>query len=197
MNGEGPEAGIEHVVGLLRGGWEYLAMDRKIQTSKQFAMDHPVATLFILVTVAMCCIPIFCFMAFVFGSIVLTFAGFVFLESTVVTLAAVVLGAVLFLVSLFSVGFSTFIVLAFYLISFGHNMVQSVINRYQQMTDHDNTEVSSTSSDTDGVGEPVYDGNGCPKNSKHLIHNPIEIRSYINLSYVLEITQAVEWLSVI
>ncbi|XP_061175726.1 uncharacterized protein LOC133184656 [Saccostrea echinata] len=92
-------------------------LEQKWQSAKDYSYENPGSTLFIIAVIAMCSFPIFCFIAFVIGSLIIGFTVFLFVEGTVLTVATFLLGGALFFASLFSVGFSLFAVLAIYTFS--------------------------------------------------------------------------------
>lgn len=62
---------------------ECFDLETKLHNAKEYALEHPVMTLFIIITVGMCSVPIFCFFAFAFGSTVLAFTGFLLVEGNI------------------------------------------------------------------------------------------------------------------
>jgi len=58
----------------------YLQLESKVAAGKHFAYDHPFITLFFALAVAMCSIPVLCFLAFAVGSVCFMFTGFLFIE---------------------------------------------------------------------------------------------------------------------
>ncbi|KAL5017974.1 hypothetical protein ScPMuIL_003696 [Solemya velum] len=114
MSGIDADAEIPLVCTLLQSAFDHYNIKDKMDQVKAFGCEHPFVTLFLLVTIAMCSVPVFCFIAFVLGSAVLAFAGFVFFEGAVLTLASVLLGGVLTVVGVLAAGFSCFFLVAFY-----------------------------------------------------------------------------------
>ncbi|KAJ8318700.1 hypothetical protein KUTeg_003791 [Tegillarca granosa] len=110
---------------------ECFDLETKLHNAKEYALTHPVTTLFLIITVAMCSIPIFCFFVFAFGSTVLAFTGFLFVEGTVLTIGTLVLAAVLCFVGLLSVGFSSFLVLTYVFVRFGQSVLQKAWQKVQ------------------------------------------------------------------
>uniref|UniRef100_A0A8W8ICD6 Promethin n=1 Tax=Magallana gigas TaxID=29159 RepID=A0A8W8ICD6_MAGGI len=104
-------------------------LGQKWQSAKDYGTENPGSTLFIIAVVAMCSFPIFCFLAFVVGSLIIGFTIFLFVEGTVLTIAAFLLGGALFFASLFSVGFSIFAVLAIYSFSTAQKIISKVSSK--------------------------------------------------------------------
>ncbi|XP_067672145.1 lipid droplet assembly factor 1-A-like [Haliotis asinina] len=111
---------------------EYLEVDRRVSEVKMYAHQHPVMTLFWVVTLAMCCVPVICFCTFVCASIFLAIAGFVLIEGTVVTIATVLLGGALLGCCLLALGFSSSLVVGFYAIQYSLDMVKGLTNKMQK-----------------------------------------------------------------
>ena len=59
---------------------EYFEIDQKKAEVQKFSREHPVVTIFLMVTIAMCAVPIILFAVFVVGSIMFSFLGFLFVE---------------------------------------------------------------------------------------------------------------------
>lgn len=55
-------------------------LGQKWQSAKDYGTENPGSTLFIIAVVAMCSFPIFCFLAFVVGSLIIGFTIFLFVE---------------------------------------------------------------------------------------------------------------------
>ena len=53
---------------------------KKFGLIQSYAGEHPTTTLIVVVTLALACIPIICFIGFVLGSMILTLLGFVLVE---------------------------------------------------------------------------------------------------------------------
>ena len=59
---------------------EYFEIDQKKAEVQRFSREHPIVTIFLMVTFAMCSVPIVLFGVFVVGSIIFSFLGFLFVE---------------------------------------------------------------------------------------------------------------------
>ncbi|KAK6169145.1 hypothetical protein SNE40_020254 [Patella caerulea] len=114
---------ILHAVG------EYFEVKKKMDAIKAFTLSHPIVTLFSIVLVAMCSIPIVCFFTFIFGSICLAVTGFVLIEGTVLTIATVFFGISLLIVGFCAVGISGIIVAGFYVFDCSCSLIQKVSDR--------------------------------------------------------------------
>lgn len=79
MSGFG-EKEEEDISSLIYSLNDYLEVDRRMSEVKMYAHQHPVMTLFWVVTLAMCCVPVICFCTFVCASVFLAIAGFVLIE---------------------------------------------------------------------------------------------------------------------
>ncbi|XP_041362415.1 uncharacterized protein LOC121378352 [Gigantopelta aegis] len=121
--------GEEDISTMVRSLSEYLELDKRASAAKDYALDHPVITVFWIVTTAMCGIPIICFFTFVFATILFSVAGFVLIEGTIVTIAALLLGAALLIAGLLSLGFSLTIVMAFLAIQYSQKLLEQVNSR--------------------------------------------------------------------
>lgn len=78
------------------------SFQEKWEDTKGYVSDHPLLTTCVLVMIAMCSVPVMCFVAFAIGSIFITFMGFMFLEGILLTFGTAVLGIVLCIVGFFS-----------------------------------------------------------------------------------------------
>ena len=74
---EDNESTLQELIKFLK---EYFEVEEKSVEVQKFARDHPLVTIFLTVTIAMCAIPMFIFGLFVFGSILLAIIGFIFVE---------------------------------------------------------------------------------------------------------------------
>lgn len=102
------------ILGFLTFWFEYLEVKEKWKAVQKFLEDHPVAGIFIIVTIAMWTIPVLVFTMFVVCSVALTLTGFFLMEGTVVAIGTFILGGVLFFVGLFAIGVSMFLVGSYY-----------------------------------------------------------------------------------
>ncbi|XP_078316896.1 uncharacterized protein LOC111121124 isoform X2 [Crassostrea virginica] len=118
-------------------------LEQKWQSAKNYSQENPSSTLFIIAVIAMCSFPIFCFLAFAIGSLIIGFTVFLFIEGTVLTIATFLLGGALFFASLFSVGFSIFAVMAVYTFS----TAQKIITRVSSKDPKPEVECDSTQKD--------------------------------------------------
>lgn len=59
---------------------EYFEVEQKSVEVQRFAREHPIVTIFLMVTIAMCAVPVVLFGIFVVGSIMFSFLGFLFVE---------------------------------------------------------------------------------------------------------------------
>ena len=74
---EDNESTLQELIKFLK---EYFEVEEKSVEVQKFARDHPLVTILLTVTIAMCAIPMFIFGLFVFGSILLAIIGFIFVE---------------------------------------------------------------------------------------------------------------------
>lgn len=102
---------------------DYLGLQEKMTVLKQTASDYPITATFLAVTIVMCSVPLFCFFTFVFIFTVFGFSGFVIFEGVVLTLSSVVLIGALFLMTLLSFGFSSFLVIGYYTFTYFWNLL--------------------------------------------------------------------------
>lgn len=58
----------------------YFRVKENLQAGKQLASEHPLLTVVIMAALALCSLPVACFITFAVGSIFVTFFGFVVLE---------------------------------------------------------------------------------------------------------------------
>ncbi|XP_060068658.1 uncharacterized protein LOC132548780 [Ylistrum balloti] len=116
-------------VGFLQTINDYLNLQGKMATIQQCISDHPIITLFLVVTMVMCSVPLFCFLVFVFAATTFGFTGFVIFEGVVLMLSSLVLVGSLILVGFLSVGLSSFIVIGYYSIRFSWDMANHVSTR--------------------------------------------------------------------
>ncbi|XP_046337822.1 uncharacterized protein LOC124119378 [Haliotis rufescens] len=131
MSGFG-EKEEEDISSLIYSLNDYLEVDRRMSEVKMYAHQHPVMTLFWVVTLAMCCVPVICFCTFVCASVFLAIAGFVLIEGTVVTIATVLLGGALLWCCLLALGFSSSLVVGFYAIQYSLDMVKGLTSKMQK-----------------------------------------------------------------
>ena len=59
---------------------EYFEIEQKWDDVQHFGTTHPVASLFLIVTMATCAIPMAVFSVFVVGSVFVSVSGFLFFE---------------------------------------------------------------------------------------------------------------------
>lgn len=104
---------------------EHFEVAKKWQAFQDFLEKHPVASVFLLVTSAMCSVPMVLFSIFVMTSVAFSIMGFFLFEGTVIAIATFILGVVLFFVGLFSIGFSLFLISSYYALQ----MSGSIISR--------------------------------------------------------------------
>ena len=78
--GPTPEATYERLVNLLNRIDQRLALSQKWEDVKLFAATYPLVAIMVVVTGAMCSIPVACFVAFAMGSVLLTVMGFMIVE---------------------------------------------------------------------------------------------------------------------
>ena len=57
-----------------------LDVEEKYEQLKEFASQHPIYTLFIVVIIATCSIPVIGFLTFLLGTVIFGVIGFVFFE---------------------------------------------------------------------------------------------------------------------
>ena len=74
---ENDESVLQELIKFLK---EYFEIDQKKAEVQKFSREHPVVTIFLMVTIAMCAVPIVLFGVFVVGSIIFSFLGFLFVE---------------------------------------------------------------------------------------------------------------------
>ena len=63
---------------------EYFEIEQKKVEVQRFSREHPVVTIFLMVTITMCAVPIVLFGVFVVGSIIFSFLGFLFVEGKLI-----------------------------------------------------------------------------------------------------------------
>ncbi|ESO84942.1 hypothetical protein LOTGIDRAFT_235994 [Lottia gigantea] len=108
---------------------DYFEVKQKLNTIKEFTFSHPVVTVFSVVLLTLCSIPIICFVTFVCGSMFLGVTGFVLIEGTMLTLATLFLGGALLLVGLCAVGFSSVLVAGFFLYELSIQLMNDLSKR--------------------------------------------------------------------
>ena len=77
VHNEEDESTLHELIKFLK---EYFEVEQKSVEVQKFAGDHPIVTIFLIVTVVMCAVPLVIFGMFVFGSIFLAIIGFLFVE---------------------------------------------------------------------------------------------------------------------
>ena len=91
-----------------------LDVEEKYEQLKEFASQHPIYTLFIVVTIVTCSIPVIGFLTFLLGTVIFGFIGFVLFEGTVFIISSLVLGGVLCVTTVMAFSMSSFVVLTYY-----------------------------------------------------------------------------------
>lgn len=110
---------------------EYFEVEQKSVEVQRFAREHPIVTIFLMVTIAMCAVPVVLFGIFVVGSIMFSFLGFLFVEGTVLAVGTIILGGVLFFAALLAIGVSAFVVVGYYSVMVvGADIVNSLQERF-------------------------------------------------------------------
>ncbi|XP_048758942.2 uncharacterized protein LOC125668660 [Ostrea edulis] len=104
-------------------------LKQRWQMAKDYSDENPGSTFCIIAIIAMCSFPIFCFIAFIIGSLIIGITVFLFVEGMVLTVASFLLGGALFFASLFSLGFSLFAVLTIYSFSTAKNIISKVSSK--------------------------------------------------------------------
>ncbi len=61
----------------------YFRLKENWQAGKQLASEHPLLTVMIMTALALCSLPVACFVTFAVGSIMVTFFGFIVSPTTV------------------------------------------------------------------------------------------------------------------
>lgn len=104
----------------------------KFERCRQYAVDHPMATMFSLLTLAFCSVPLLCFIGFALTTFVFTFIGFLVVEGVLLTFGTLLLGGVLCIVGFLSLGIGTFLALAWLSARTGHRLIGKFRIRQQQ-----------------------------------------------------------------
>ncbi|XP_021350561.1 uncharacterized protein LOC110448575 [Mizuhopecten yessoensis] len=112
--------------GFLQNINDCLGLQKKMAAVQQYVSDHPIISLFLMVTIVMCSVPFFCFFAFVFAASIFGFTGFVIFEGVVLLFASLVLFWAVVLMGLLSIGLSTSVVLGYFTFRFSWSMVNNV-----------------------------------------------------------------------
>ncbi|XP_070579744.1 lipid droplet assembly factor 1-A-like [Ptychodera flava] len=121
---------------------ERLHMKEMADRGIALAQEHPLITLFFAVVLAMASIPMIAFIFFIVTSLCLSFAGFVFIEGTLLTMAGVVMSGILVFISLVALGLSALLGAAWFLTSLALEMVQSTTKKInQRMMNHEKEKV--------------------------------------------------------
>ena len=58
----------------------HFCISQKLERGKQYAIEHPVVTMFALITLVFCSVPLLCFIGFALTTFLVTFIGFLFVE---------------------------------------------------------------------------------------------------------------------
>jgi hypothetical protein len=93
---------------------EFLQLQQKWETGKQFAAEHPVATLFLVVLSIMCIIPVVCFCFFAICTTITLIGACLLCEAFLLTIGAVILIGILSFIAFITLGFSAVVSLAVY-----------------------------------------------------------------------------------
>jgi len=93
---------------------DFLQLRQKLESAKEFAVDHPTAALFLSVLCVLCIIPVLCFCTFAVCVTVALVASFLFFEAFFLIIGALVLIGVLSFVAFISIGFSALLSLGYY-----------------------------------------------------------------------------------
>jgi len=121
----------------------YLRLKENWQTGKQLAAEHPLLTVMIMTALALCSLPVACFVTFAVGSIMVTFFGFIVLEGFLLLVG----GAFLVLI-LGSIGFVIVIgvsvlLLTFFAFTGGQQMIINVVERVKRYLSRTSQDVVS------------------------------------------------------
>ncbi|WAQ95674.1 hypothetical protein MAR_028364 [Mya arenaria] len=109
--------------------WEYFEVAEKWKEVQNFCAHHPVGSVFLLVTLGMCSVPVIIFLVFVFSSLVFTFLGFLFVEGTLLAVSTFILGGALLLVGMLALCFSMFLVCSYYFVQIGSGVFKNLGKR--------------------------------------------------------------------
>ena len=77
VHNEENESQLQEFIKFLK---EYFEVEEKKAEVQRFAGEHPIVTVFLIVTIAMCAVPVVIFSLFVFFSIIFAILGFLFVE---------------------------------------------------------------------------------------------------------------------
>ncbi|KAL4241009.1 hypothetical protein ACF0H5_001788 [Mactra antiquata] len=96
--------------------YEYFEVAEKWKEIQKFAGVHPAISLFLLMTIGMCSVPVIVFTIFVISSVAVSIMTVFLFEGTIIAMATVVLIAVLCFVIVGAFCFSGFLISCYYMI---------------------------------------------------------------------------------
>jgi len=137
MSGLEPSTSMDRAITHLDSMWSQMAewlsrakeavhWQEKWERTRGYAKQHPMTTMFAVITMAMFSLPITCFFAFAFGSMLFTFMGFMFLEGILLTIGGLLLGGALFIVGFLSLSISSLLAAAWFTASKGQRILASL-----------------------------------------------------------------------
>jgi len=83
-----------------------------IQSGKKYAKEHPMTAITVLALAISCALPVVFFLTFALITLLVTFTGFLFVEGTILGVAAVVLGGALLIVGGITLSFVSFLLVS-------------------------------------------------------------------------------------
>jgi len=94
-----------------------------VESAKSYAAENPMTAVTILALAISCAIPVVMFLSFALITLLVTFTGFLFVEGTILGVAAVVLGGSLLIVGLITLSFVSAGLVAYFVVAKIYTMI--------------------------------------------------------------------------
>jgi len=115
--------------------WNRIKDQSWIEQMRLMIKETPVtfSSIMCMVMLCLCVVPVVAFLTLVLGSFVITLCSFVFFEGTVLTVATLILGAVLSLVFFVAFPFIVVVVTIYFVASTTFNLLGSTTSKFKRM----------------------------------------------------------------
>jgi len=94
-----------------------------IQSGKKYAKENPMTAVTLLALAVSCALPVVAFLTFALITLLVTFTGFLFVEGTILGVAACVLGGALLIVGGITLSFVSFLLVSYFVAAKLYTMI--------------------------------------------------------------------------
>lgn len=108
-------------------------INNAVESSKNYAAENPMTAVVIVALALSCAIPVCVFLSFAFVTLLVTFAGFLFVEGTILGIASVVLGGALLIVGCITLGFVSVGLLAYFVATRTYTLITGDKNPHRYL----------------------------------------------------------------